>query len=48
MQARRNMPVKKVKGGYRYGTKGKTYTSRKKAVKQGQAIKISQKKRGKK
>jgi len=37
------MSVKKVKGGYRYGTKGKTYKSRRKAVKQGQAIKISQK-----
>ena len=42
------MPVHKVKGGYKYGTKGKTYANKKKAVKQGQAIKISQKKRGKK
>jgi hypothetical protein len=42
------MPVKPVKGGYRYGKKGKVYSNRKKAVKQGQAIKISQKKRGKK
>jgi hypothetical protein len=41
------MPVKKVKGGYRYGTKGKTYASRKKAVKQGQAIKINQKRKKK-
>lgn len=42
------MPVRKVKGGYRYGKTGKIYSSRKDAVKQGQAIAISQKKRGKK
>lgn len=42
------MPVKPVKGGYRYGKKGKVYRSKKKAVKQGQAIKISQKKKSKK
>lgn len=36
------MPVRKVKGGYRYGSKGKVYKSRAKAVKQGQAIKASQ------
>lgn len=42
------MPVRKVKGGYQYGTTGKVYKSRKKAVKQGQAIAISQKKKGKK
>lgn len=39
------MPIKKVKGGYKFGSKGKVYKSRKKAVKQGRAIKISQKKR---
>tara|TARA_R100000654_G_scaffold42739_2_gene68964 strand:+ start:533 stop:634 length:102 start_codon:yes stop_codon:yes gene_type:complete len=27
------MPVKKVKGGYRYGSKGKTYSSKSKAAK---------------
>ena len=42
------MPVRKVKGGYRYGTKGKIYKSRAKAVKQGRAIKASQHKRRKK
>lgn len=36
------MPVHKVKGGYQYGSTGKVYKSRDKAVKQGQAIKISQ------
>lgn len=41
------MPIKKVKGGYRFGKKGKVYKSRKKAVKQGQAITISKKRRGK-
>lgn len=40
------MPVHKVKGGYKYGTSGKVYKSRKKAVKQAQAIAISKKKRG--
>lgn len=42
------MPVRKVKGGYRYGTKGKVYKLRAKAVKQGRAIEISKRKRGKK
>jgi hypothetical protein len=28
------MPIKKVKGGYKWGSKGKTYKSKKKAVKQ--------------
>lgn len=40
------MPVKKVKGGYRYGTKGKVYRgkgAKAKAAKQGRAIKASQK-----
>lgn len=38
------MPVRKVKGGYRYGTKGKTYKSKAKAEKQGKAIRASQRK----
>lgn len=42
------MPVRKVKGGYQYGRKGKIYKKRRDAVKQGQAIAISQNKRGKK
>lgn len=41
-------PVRKVKGGYKFGKVGKTYKSRAKAVKQGQAIKASQRRRGKK
>ena len=39
------MPVRKVKGGYKYGKTGKVYKSRKKAVKQGQAIEISKRKK---
>lgn len=42
------MPVHKVKGGYKYGTKGKKYKRKSDAIKQGQAIKISQLKRRKK
>lgn len=43
------MPVRKVgPNKWRYGQTGKIYNSRAKAVKQGQAIKISQLKRGKK
>lgn len=42
------MPVRKLKsGGYKYGSAGKVYTSRAKAVKQGQAIRLSQIRRGK-
>ena len=41
------MPVRKVKGGYRYGTKGKVYKSKIKAQKQGRAIRASQHKKGK-
>ncbi len=35
------MPVKKVKGGYKYGKAGKTYSKKKDALKQGRAIHIS-------
>lgn len=35
------MPVRKVKGGWRYGRHGKVYPTKKQAVKQGQAIEIS-------
>ena len=31
------MPVVKVKGGYRWGSKGKVYTTKAEAAKQGQA-----------
>ena len=41
------MPVRKVKNGYQYGATGKVYRSKAKAVKQGQAIRLSQIKRGK-
>ena len=44
---RRIMPVKKVKGGYKYGKTGKVYKQRSKAIKQGKAIAISKKKRKK-
>lgn len=39
-------PVRKVKGGYRYGKKGKTYPSKKKAARQGRAIQASKRARG--
>jgi hypothetical protein len=39
------MPVRKVKGGYKWGTKGKVYRSKAKAAKQGRAIRASQAKR---
>lgn len=44
------MPVKKSGGGYKYGSKGKTYKgpgAKAKAAKQGRAIKASQARRGK-
>ena len=36
------MPIKKVKGGYKWGIHGKIYKSKIKAKKQGVAILISQ------
>ena len=42
------MPVTKVKGGYRYGQKGKVYPTKAQAEKQGAAIRISQAKAKKK
>jgi hypothetical protein len=39
------MPVKKVKGGYKYGKTGKVYKSKKKAIQQGKAIAISKRKK---
>ena len=41
------MPVRKVKGGYRWGTTGKVYKAKKDAEKQGVAILISEQKRKK-
>ena len=40
------MPVRKVKGGYRWGKSGKVYKRNKKATRQGRAIKSSQGRRG--
>lgn len=39
------MPVRKVPGGYKYGSKGKTYKSKAAAERQGRAIKASQARR---
>ena len=36
-----NMPVNKVKGGYKYGKTEKTYPKKKDAVRQGRAIHLS-------
>ena len=41
------MPVKKVPGGYKYGSTGKVYKTKAKAQKQGLAIRLSQKRAGK-
>lgn len=44
------MPVKSSGGGYKYGSKGKTYTgkgAKAKAARQGRAIKASQARRKK-
>jgi hypothetical protein len=35
------MPVKKVKGGYKWGSSGKTYSTRAAAARQGRAIRAS-------
>jgi hypothetical protein len=42
------MPVRKVKGGYRWGTSGKTYATRTAAESQGRAIQMAMKKKKKK
>lgn len=42
------MPVRKVSGGFKYGTKGKVYPTRAQAVKQARAIHASQAKAKKK
>ena len=41
------MPVRKVKGGYRYGSKGKVYKSKAKAQRQGRAIQANRKRKKK-
>jgi hypothetical protein len=40
------VPVRKVKGGWKYGSKGKTYKSKAAAERQGRAIHANQGKRG--
>lgn len=42
------MPVRKVKGGYQWGTTGKIYSTKEQAERQGRAIKASQNKKKKK
>jgi hypothetical protein len=37
------MPVRKVKGGYRWGKRGKVYPTKGQAAKQGRAIKAKRK-----
>lgn len=39
------MPAHKVKGGWKYGTKGKVYKSKAKAERQGRVIRASQNRR---
>ena len=41
------MPVKKTKGGYKWGETGKVYPTKEQAEKQEQAIKASQEKKKK-
>lgn len=36
------MPIKKVEGGYKYGSKGKVYKKRAGAVRQARAIRAAQ------
>lgn len=40
------MPVKKIKGEYKWGKTGKVYPTKKDTEKQGKTIKVSQKKKG--
>ena len=42
------MPVRKVKGGYRYGSTGKIYKKKSDAERQGRAIRAAQSGRKKK
>lgn len=41
------MPIRKVSGGYKYGSKGKVYKKKSDAARQGRAIKASQARAGK-
>lgn len=40
-----NMPIKKVKGGYKWGESGKVYKKKEDALKQGRAIEANKKKK---
>ena len=40
------MPARKVKGGWRWGTKGKVYKTRQEAIQQGIAIRMNKKRKG--
>lgn len=42
------MPVRRVRGGYRWGTSGKIYRTREAAETQGRAISMAMKKKKKK
>lgn len=42
------MPVRKVKGGYKYGSKGKVYKKRSDAERQGRAIEANRNKKRRK
>lgn len=42
------MPVRRVKGGWQYGTHGKVYKTKAEAEKQGRAIRASQAEQSKK
>lgn len=39
------MPIKKVKGGYKWGESGKVYKKKSDALKQGRAIEANKKKK---
>jgi hypothetical protein len=39
------MPARKVKGGWRWGTKGKVYKTRQEAIQQGIAIRMNKKRK---
>ena len=41
------MPTRKVKGGYKWGSKGKVYPTKAQADRQGRAIKATQAQRAK-
>ena len=42
------MPIRKVKGGYKYGSTGKVYRRKSDAEKQGRAIEANRKRKKKK